>query len=83
VPIRPADLFDIDAVISAHDAQQFPCTRGRKLHDGEVLMAWRRALRIATIGYNLSIEKPGVVVHDRCCCFPFDRLLIDDCRNGR
>jgi hypothetical protein len=40
-------------------------------------------LRIATNGYNVSFEKPGVVGHDRPMLFPLADCSIDDCRNGR
>jgi hypothetical protein len=39
-------------------------------------------LRIATVGYNVSIEKPVVVRQDRLSR-AIRPMLIDDCRNGR
>jgi hypothetical protein len=40
-------------------------------------------LRVATNGYNVSFEKPLVVVHDWSMPFHLADCLIDDCRNGR
>jgi hypothetical protein len=40
-------------------------------------------LRVATIGYNVSIEKLVVVRHDGSHRFHLADCLIDDCRKGR
>jgi hypothetical protein len=40
-------------------------------------------LRIATNGYNVSFEKPGVVGHDCPMPVPLADCSFDDCRNRR
>ncbi|MCG2667268.1 hypothetical protein ACFPFP_09955 [Bradyrhizobium sp. GCM10023182] len=80
VPILPRDHFGSDAVEWLHDTPpDSGMCRGtnqqRRLHRASC-----DDLRIATIGYNVSFEKPVVVRHDQL--FRSIRPIFDDDRRN-